>query len=136
MKQETIESITEGSFGVGKYDFYDGFIIKTNLQEIKVGIENGQSCCEQWGYLTSEDSNDLDGFTGGELLSITATDTSLVSTTLEKLSTEGIDIDSAVFITFETTKGTFQITAYNEHNGYYGHGVKVLSTQLNLDITL
>ena len=134
--KELIESIQEGSFSLGKYDNYDGFIIKTNLQEIKVGIENGQSCCEQWGYLTSEDSDDLDSFIGGELLSITSTDSTLMSTTLDKLSTEGIDIDSAVFITFETTKGTFQITAYNEHNGYYGHDVKVLSNQLNLEITL
>jgi hypothetical protein len=107
-----------------------------SIQEVKVGIKNGQSCCEQWGYLTSEDSNDLDSFIGGELLSITSTDSTLMSTTLDKLSTEGIDIDSAVFITFETTKGTFQITAYNEHNGYYGHDVKVLSNQLNLEITL
>ena len=134
--KELIESIQEGSFSLGKYDNYDGFIIKTNLQEIKVGIENGQSCCEQWGYLTSEDSDDLDSFIGGELLSITSTDSTLMSTTLDKLSTEGIDIDSAVFITFETTKGTFQITAYNEHNGYYAHDVKVLSNQLNLEITL
>lgn len=134
--KELIESIQEGSFSLGKYDNYDGFIIKTNLQEIKVGIENGQSCCEQWGYLTSEDSDDLDSFIGGELLSITSTDSTLMSTTIDKLSTEGIDIDSAVFITFETTKGTFQITAYNEHNGYYGHDVKVLSNQLNLEITL
>jgi len=134
--KELIESIQEGSFSLGKYANYDGFIIKTNLQEIKVGIENGQSCCEHWGYLTSEDFDNLDSFIGGELLSITATNSTLISTTLDKLSTEGIDIDSAVFITLETTKGTFQITAYNEHNGYYGHNVKVLSNQLNLDIGL
>ena len=40
---------------------------------------------------------------------------------------EDLDAGSAMFINVETTKGLLQFAAYNEHNGYYGHGVKLVS---------
>ena len=36
-----------------------------------------------------------------------------------------------MFVNFETSAGTLQFTAYNEHNGYYGHAVIVISEQLH-----
>jgi hypothetical protein len=135
--KEIISSITEGSFkGNGIYNTYDGFIILTNLQSIKVGISNSQNCCENWGYLTSEDNDDLSMFIDAELLEIKVTDTKMMTRIVDFLNNEGIDNDSTMFVTFETTKGTFQITAYNEHNGYYGHDAVVISNSLDYQVTL
>lgn len=47
---EKILKIEETSF-----DGKDGFVITTDQQEIKLGIDNGQCCCENWGYFMSED---------------------------------------------------------------------------------
>lgn len=40
---------------------------------------------------------------------------------------EDLDAGSAMFINVETTKGLLQFVAYNEHNGYYGHDVLLVS---------
>lgn len=40
---------------------------------------------------------------------------------------EDLDAVSAMFINVETTKGLLQFVAYNEHNGYYVHEVKLVS---------
>lgn len=37
------------------------------------------------------------------------------------------DIDGVMFINIETTKGFLQFVVYNEHNGYYGHSVLLVS---------
>lgn len=135
--KEIISSITEGSFNIkGIYSTYDGFIIRTNLQSIKVGISNSQNCCENWGYLTSEDNDNLSSFVDAELLEIKVTDTEMMTRTIDLLDKFGVNHDSTMFVTFETTKGTFQITAYNEHNGYYGHSAVVISNSLDYEVTL
>lgn len=104
---------------------YEGFIIKTDKQEIKIGIDNESSCCESWGHLISEDiPND---FIGSELLEIKIVDTALNTRTNIKDVYDG----GIMFVNFETTKGTFQIVAYNSHNGYYSHDAVVISRQLN-----
>lgn len=129
---ERIISIEKKSFNL-KNDWYtyDGYIIKTEKQEIKVGIDNDQACCEEWGEFMSED--DLSTFIGSNLISIYVTDTALKS--------YDIDIndlyDGAVmFVNFETSKGVLQFVAYNIHNGYYGHDAIVRSEQLNITETL
>jgi hypothetical protein len=33
------------------------------------------------------------------------------------------------FVDFETSKGVFQLTVYNRHNGYYGHDILIESKQ-------
>ncbi|MEL3959481.1 hypothetical protein NST17_20225 [Caldifermentibacillus hisashii] len=35
-----------------------------------------------------------------------------------------------MFVDIITSNGTLQFVAYNEHNGYYGHEAKVISTQI------
>lgn len=114
---ETILSISEESFVTdGQYgkDTFDGFVISTDERVIKVGISDGQSCCENYGYVTSED--DLSNFIGANLISFNWTDDEL--RTYDALPEYGT---STMFATFFTNKGTFQLVMYNSHNGYYGH---------------
>ena len=99
----------------------------TDQQTIKVGISSGQSCCESYGYLTTND--DLKEFEGTELLSISIVDTALNNKKIEEL--EYLDAGGAMFVNFETSKGLMQLVAYNGHNGYYGHDAVLVSKQLN-----
>ena len=118
---EIIIKIEETTFQKGRFDGYE---ITTNKQIIQFGIDNCQRCCESWGYFSSEDN--LNEFIGAELLDIQLTDTALNTKKLEGLSSE----DNLMFVTFETNKGFFQLTAYNGHNGYYGHDAVIISQQL------
>lgn len=108
---------------------YEGFVIATDKQLIKVGISSGQSCCENFGTLMSEDN--LSEFEGAELFKIEVTDTAL--------KTYEIDTEwggGCMFVNFNTSNGLLQFVAYNEHNGYYGHEAIVISEQLNHSETL
>ena len=105
----------------------EGYKITTNKQVIKLGIDNGQSCCENWGYFMSED--DVQSFVGSILIGIELTDTQLKKV-------EEFDIDNsyegdAMFVNLKTNNGLLQFIAYNEHNGYYGHEACVISKQLS-----
>lgn len=102
------------------WESYDGYYIKTTKQEIKLLISNGQSCCENFGYFWCTD--DTKEFIGAELLSI-----DIVNECMEKrkLPEYNHDETQAVFVNLETDKGTLQFTAYNQHNGYYGHTVVI-----------
>ena len=124
-----IISIEETSFSMKSpsYNFnqnYDGWIITTEDDVIKVGISNSQDCCENWGYVTTMD--DPNEFVGSNLINMKITDTAL----------KEIDIPSGsecsvMFVTFSTNKGDFQLVTYNDHNGYYGHDSVVVSKELN-----
>ena len=107
---------------------FTGYEITTNNQTIQFGIRTGQSCCENYGYFSSED--DLNQFIGAELLDIQLTDTALNTNKLEKQNFS--DYVNLMFETFKTNKGVFQLTVYNDHNGYYGHDAVIISQQLKL----
>lgn len=101
----------------------DGYKVATDSDTYFVLIENGQSCCESWGYLTSED--DLGYFIGAELKNVVLTDTALNQERVEK--SDYYDDDGGIqFVDFVTDRGTFQLAVYNAHNGYYGHSILVL----------
>ena len=100
----------------------DGYKITTENHIIHVLIDNGQSCCESWGYFSSED--DMQPFIGSELLEIKLTDTALNQEAFKK-SDYYNDAGGIQFVDFITDKGTFQLAVYNAHNGYYGHGIIV-----------
>ena len=117
---EYIEAIKEDTF-----DGMDGYRIYTNNQEIFLGIYNTTDCCENWGYMTSEDS--FEGFIGSTLLDIKEVDSAYNVTSFKETS---IDSGDAMFINIETSKGVLQFVLYNEHNGYYGHSYRISSTQL------
>jgi hypothetical protein len=110
-------------------DNKDGFEIITNQQTIFVGIENMQCCCEDWGYITSND--DLDEFIDAELLEILLVDEGLNTKVIDEINK--LYECSAMFVNFNTSKGTLQLTMYNSHNGYYSHKAVVVSKMLNYD---
>ena len=132
---EIIESIEETSFTINpekkRADSYDGFVITTSLRKVVAGISNYQDCCENWGYMTTLDSSS--DFIGAELLDIKITNAALETAIVPVNYYES---GTAIFITFETSKGDFQLVVYNEHNGYYSHDVVVQSNQLNFKESL
>lgn len=100
-----------------------GYKVETDLHTFCVLIDNEQLCCENWGYMTSED--DLDYFVNTELLEVKVTDTALNQKVLTKMSDEYVNANEIQFVDFVTDKGTFQLAVYNSHNGYYGHSIVV-----------
>jgi len=109
---------------LGGYEYMDGYKVETDKHVIYVLIDNGQSCCESWGYFASED--DLNQFIGAELMEINLTDTALSKEKVEKSDYyDGGGGGGIQFVDFVTDKGVFQLAVYNAHNGYYGHGILV-----------
>ena len=100
----------------------DGYLVETDEESFYVLIDNGQSCCESWGYFSSED--DMNDFIGAELLEIDLTDTALNKQKFED-SDYYEDGGGIQFVDFKTSTGTFQLAVYNAHNGYYGHGIVI-----------
>jgi hypothetical protein len=102
----------------------DGFKIKTTIQDYYLLIENFQQCCEEWGYLHTEDN--INDFVGAVVNEVTVMDTDDEIIDIESHVGSAESIDS-VFITFHTEKGNLQFVAYNAHNGYYGHEVYIVT---------
>lgn len=115
----TILNIEESDFRVGRYH-YSGFIITTNGGDIQLGIDNSQQCCENWGYLMSQD--DFSDYIGATVLSVAGTDDKLAHVEVPKLY-EG----SITYVNIETSAGLLQFVAYNDHNGYYSHEAVAIS---------
>jgi hypothetical protein len=112
-----IVSIKETSFPLipSGRDEYDGYVISLeDGEQVKMGISNTQSCCENWGYLTSEDN--LEEFVGAELISVGVVDEALNVKDIPAVYDGGV-----MFINVYTSSGMFQFIAYNEHDGYYSH---------------
>lgn len=125
---EKIIKIEEATFKKGKDDWssYDGYLIATDKQIIKMGICNGQNCCENWGYFMSNDN--IKEFEEAAMTDITITDTCL---NVKKLKDAELYEPNLMFVNINTDKGLLQFVAYNSHNGYYGHDAVVISEQLN-----
>lgn len=99
---------------------YEGFVITLeDDSQIKMGIDNSQNCCENWGYLISED--DLTQFVGAEYYGIEA-----VGQALEHVEVKNVYEGGVMFINIKTSEGVLQFVAYNEHNGYYSHDAVVI----------
>lgn len=113
---------------------FDGYLIVTDKQEIFVGITNFQSCCESWGYFITNDNKK--DFIGAELKSIAVVNKSLDEKIMKEKFEYGLDEGAAMFVNIETDKGTLQFTAYNAHNGYYGHTAVINSNQLSETVGL
>lgn len=105
------------------YADMDGYKVETENHVIHVLIDNGQSCCESWGYFASED--DTSQYIGAELQEVRLTDTALNQEKVDKSDYYSGDSGGIQFVDFVTDKGTFQLAVYNAHNGYYGHGIVV-----------
>lgn len=105
----------------------EGFKIITSEQEILLSIDNLQDCCENWGYFWCND--DPQEFVGAKVLEVTLTDTALNT---KKVNDEADELDAGgiMFVNIVTDAGVLQFTAYNSHNGYYGHEARVSCRQL------
>jgi hypothetical protein len=135
---ETIKAIREVSNvkASGKTEYscstFDGYEVETTEQVIRLLIVNESQCCERWGYFLSED--DWRGFIGAELRDVKRVGTELMSDSLKnETGGYGLDDGAAMFINLETDRGVLQFTAYNAHNGYYGHNARVESRQLAVE---
>lgn len=103
------------------YSAYDGYKITTSEQEYLILIDNGQSCCESWGYFTSED--DTGSFIGKTLIDVELTDKALNT---KKVEDSGYydDYGGIQFVNFKFLDGSIlQFAVYNAHNGCYGHPI-------------
>jgi len=126
---EKILRIEEKTFNAGEdyYSDFDGFEIITTEQTIQIGISNGQSCCEDFGcIITNDETTD---FIDAELKDISIVDTVLNNKKIDSL--EYLNQGGVMFVNIETDKGLLQFAAYNAHNGYYGHTAVLISKQLN-----
>jgi hypothetical protein len=106
---------------MGGYSSMDGYKIETDKHVFYVLIDNGQSCCESWGYLSSDD--DFTKVIGRELVEVNLTDTSRLKENIDDLLY--LDEGGVQFVDFVTDRGVLQLAVYNGHNGYYGHGILV-----------
>ena len=124
----TIKSIKEvNDFKLEGHTYlYGGFFIETNNETIKIGIVNSQSCCEEWGYLSSDD--DFEKFVGANIRKIEITDKSLIKKELFPYAYNSQY--QSMFIDIVTSRGTIQFACYNYHNGYYGHDAVLISNEL------
>lgn len=109
-----------------------GYVVTTTDQVIELLISNTSSCCESWGWFWSND-NPQD-FIGAELLGVEVVDEALNVSTLEKVASR--DEGDVMFVNLKTSVGVLQFTAYNSHNGYYGHRASVSSKQVKYDTCL
>lgn len=103
------------------YNELDGYEVKTEKNTWYVLIENGQSCCESWGYISSSDN--LNDYIGKVLKEV-----NLTNIALDKKKVEGLycDNDQIQFVDFKFNDGdVLQLAVYNSHNGYYGHSILV-----------
>jgi hypothetical protein len=110
-------------YKVGPSDYFtmEGYEIITEKNKILVLIQDGQQCCEQAGYFSSED--DLKSYIGRDLWEVNLTDKAFDKIVV---SEKGLDYAEIQFVDFVTDNGTFQLAVYNDHNGYYGHDIKVM----------
>lgn len=118
-----------GRLGIGQmisalsgFSDMDGYKVETDNHTFCILIDNYQSCCECWGYMSSED--DFKQFIDSELIEVKLTDNALNQTLVDK-SGYYEDEGGIQFVDFVTSEGTFQLAVYNGHNGYYGHGILV-----------
>lgn len=102
----------------------DGYRVTTDEHVIHVLISNYQNCCEDWGYMTSDD--DLTGYVGARLKRIHLTDTALNKQVVEDTAPYGFDEGGIQFVDLVTNRGTLQLAVYNGHNGYYGHSILIV----------
>lgn len=106
------------------YGRYDGYRIETTENKYLILIENGQSCCEDWGYFSSDD--DFRRFIGKELKEVRCTDTALNQEVLKSHCEWGLDHGGIQFVDFIMNDGAvLQFAVYNAHNGYYGHPILI-----------
>lgn len=95
-----------------------GYLITLSNGFISLMIDNESNCCESWGAMMTNDN--LEDFIGASFLELTETTSDDISPPDEFTEKH------TVFVDIKTSRGTLQFTAYNQHNGYYGHNVEII----------
>lgn len=116
--------------GASDWERFAGWRVVTQDETIFVAISDGLSCCEEWGYFSTDDNPQR--FIGADLLSIERVDGIVPETVLKY----GLDMGGAMFVNFITSEGKFQLVVYNAHNGNYGHSAVLISRSLIVDEVL
>lgn len=112
------------------YNGSDGVLIKTDAEDIRIGIDGYQSCCEHFGYnLLYPNDLKAEDFIGEEIMGVFA------------ITECPADLDSYAYndgVTYgvATNKGVIVLNVFNSHNGYYGHGYSFTSKNINESGTL
>lgn len=133
MAAETITSITEYNSPLAVYGSEMGHQIITSKQTVLLAIDDEGSCCETWDCFFHTATEE---FVGAELLGVERAEEALACigiSAAEDLETYEANI---LHVNIITDRGVLQWTAYNNHNGYYPHGVRVVSQQLKLEDSL
>lgn len=118
--EKHILSIEECKHNI-KWEKWKGYEIKTNTRTITFEISATQSCCEEWGvYITYPKDK-----TGRE-----RDKEEMIGRVMGKVEwgpdrTDEEDNDT-VQVYMNTSVGTILICAYNSHNGYYPHSVRLI----------
>ena len=92
-------------------------IMSDTSKNIYLSISNSQNCCEQYGVHTE---SSLYSFIGAIYTSIDIHD---ISDNEDKFDSYSRNLKIDIY----TDRGIFDITFYNQHNGYYSHCVSVQS---------
>ena len=110
-------------------DNYEGYKIVLQqgekIKKLEILINNGQDCCEEFGYICSEDN--FKDFIGAKILEIKTTGTKKSTKLINNPDfTKSLDEGDIMFLTLKTSKGVIQFAVYNAHNGYYGHEAQII----------
>lgn len=107
---------------------FDGYEIKTENATYRILIDNGQNCCESWGYFSSDDN--FDDYLGKDLIDVSLTDTALNQQRVADSGWYDGDEGGIQFVDFKFSDGSvLQFAVYNAHNGYYGHAIYVIKDE-------
>lgn len=126
---EIITAIEKGYVEERPDDDWIGIKITTNKQEIKVLINDFQSCCEQYDVLILSPNCTLPipDIIGHEIKNVGWGKEIVNNLTCQigSLNFYNETLQESAIVNIETNKGLYQIIAYNDHNGYYQHSVCV-----------
>jgi hypothetical protein len=142
MKIKNIEEIMDKQIpALSEYSNFDGFVITfDNDTTLALIVSSGQSCCEQYGAVTTEEN--LQDYIGAEYIQHDIVDQELavrsnIIADSNIFDIPGLDEGDIIFLNVQTDRGTLQFSVYNSHNGYYGHSAYVYyQDEKVLDVTL
>jgi len=104
-------------------DDVDQYLIKLdNDDNVIIGITNTQWCCEQFGIKITPNHNSFIGATINKIRWAWGR---------EEKQYSG-DYEGSATVVVITDKGDLTITAWNNHNGYYKHDIRVKWSKTDL----
>lgn len=126
---ETIQKVIYHDDLVEDHEEWVGIELQTSHQTIKVFINSTQYCCENYDILMVTpdkqlNPKELKGYTIQKVGWGKQTIHPDYKWIVENNSLFGEDVYYAI-VNVETNKGLIQIIAFNNHNGFYPHLVKV-----------